>query len=362
MIKHKVISVLLCCVFMTACDEKKEPDAPPPRVIKTFTIESDLAQNIRIFPARIQAGDNTDLAFKRAGQLITLNIRDGTAVKAGQTLATLNDAEAQLRVRDRQTSLQLAERQYQRFSTLAQRSAVSKSEMDVQKANRDAAATALKLAREELQFLTLRAPFDGMIAQVQVRNHQVVAAGQPVALLTRADLLDVIFTLPETLFTSLDIQNIDYQPEVQFNALPGRVFKAQYKEHTSQTDAATLTYQVVLTMPRPADLPGVAGLSGSVRVQLHNLPNAPALPRLVVPAAAVFNPDHSPTNQPHVWLVEQQGDVLRVKDRQVEVGRLNAQGVEIVSGLKPGDRIVAAGVGELREGEAVRIWQRERGL
>ncbi|MCQ5473207.1 hypothetical protein NAS92_22435 [Pantoea brenneri] len=88
MIKHKVIPVLLCCFFMTACDEKKEPDAPPPRVIKTFTIESDLAQNIRIFPARIQAGDNTDLAFKRPGQLITLNIRDGTAVKAGQTLAT----------------------------------------------------------------------------------------------------------------------------------------------------------------------------------------------------------------------------------------------------------------------------------
>ncbi len=175
-------------------------------------------------------------------------------MKAGQLLATLNDADAKLRVRDRQTTLQLAERQFQRFNTLAQRSAVSKSEMDVQRANRDAAATALKIAQEELQFLSLRAPFDGVIARVQARNHQVVAAGQPIALLTRADLLDVIFTLPETLFTSLDIQNIDYQPEVQFNALPGRFFTAQYKEHTSQTDAATLTYQVVLTMPRPADL------------------------------------------------------------------------------------------------------------
>lgn len=362
MIKRKVIPVFLCCLFMTACDEKKEPDAPPPRVIKVFTLEPDIAQNIRVFPARIQAGDNTDLAFKRAGQLVQLDIRDGTPVKAGQVLATLNDADAKLRVRDRQTALQLAERQFQRFNTLAQRSAVSKSEMDVQRANRDAAATALKIAQEELQFLTLRAPFDGVIARVQARNHQVVAAGQPIALLTRADLLDVIFTLPETLFTSLDIQNIHYQPEVQFNALPGRFFTAQYKEHTSQTDAATLTYQVVLTMPRPAVLPGVAGLSGSVRVKLHNLPNAPAQPRLVVPAAAVFNPDRSPTNQPHIWLVEQDGEALRIKDRPVEVGRLTAQGIEITSGLQPGDRIVAAGVGELRDGEAVRIWQRERGL
>lgn len=99
-----------------------------------------------------------------------------------------------------------------------------------------------------------------------------------------------------------------------------------------------------------------------MRVRLHNLPNAPVQPRLVVPAAAVFNPDRSPTNQPHVWLVEQDGEALRIKDRPVEVGRLTAQGIEIISGLKPGDRIVAAGVGELRDGEAVRIWQRERGL
>lgn len=362
MIKRKVISVFLCCFFMTACDEKKEPEAPPPRVVKVFTLESDMAQNIRVFPARIQAGDNTDLAFKRPGQLIQLDIRDGTAVKAGQVLASLNDADAKLRVRDRQTALQLAERQFQRFRTLEQRSAVSKSEMDVQRANRDTAATALKIAQEELQFLTLRAPFDGVIAKVQARNHQVVTAGQPIALLTRSDLLDVIFTVTETLFSALDVQNRHYQPEVQFHALPGRIFTAQYKEHTSQTNAATLTWQVVLTMPRPADLPGVSGLSGSVRVRLHNLPTAAAQPRLVVPVAAVFNPDRSPTNQPHVWLVDEAGDGLRVTDRPVTTGRLTAQGIEILSGLKPGDRIVAAGVGELRQGEAVRIWQRERGL
>ncbi|QGY31912.1 efflux RND transporter periplasmic adaptor subunit [Pantoea cypripedii] len=362
MIKYKPMLFLLCCILITGCDEKKESPPPQPRVIKAFTIAAGNASNIRIFPARIQAGDNTDLAFKRAGQITQLDLRDGMAVKANQTLATLNDTDARLRVKDRQNTLQLAERQYQRFRALSNRSAVSQADMDVQKSNRDAAATALRIAQEELQFLTLRAPFDGVIARVQVRNHQVVAAGQPIALLTRADVLDVIFTVPESLFTSLDIQNVSYQPEVQFNALPGRTFSASYKEHTTQTDAATMTWQVVLTMPRPADLPNVAGLSGSVRVQLHNLPNAPAQSRVVVPGAAVFNPDRSPTNQPHVWLIVGEGNDLHVKDQQVEVGDVSAAGVEIISGLKPGDRIVSAGTGELRDGEAIRIWTRERGL
>ncbi len=69
--------------------------------------------------------------------------------------------------------------------------------MDVQRANRDAANAALKIAREEMAQMTLTAPFSGTVASVHVRNHQVIAAGQPIATLTRADVLDVVFNIPE---------------------------------------------------------------------------------------------------------------------------------------------------------------------
>jgi len=155
--------------------KKRTGRATSPRN-KFFTLGPDIAQNMLVFATHIQTGNNTDLAFKRAGQLVQLDIRDGMPVKAGQILATLNDTDAKLRVRDRQTALQLTERQFQRFHTLAQRSAVSQSEMDVQRANRD---TALKMMKEKLQFLTLRAPLDGVSARVQARNHQRTAAGRP---------------------------------------------------------------------------------------------------------------------------------------------------------------------------------------
>ncbi len=50
--------------------------------------------------------------------------------------------------------------------------------------------------------MSLTAPFGGIAAGVHIRNHQVVAAGQPVITLTRTDLLDVVFSIPENLFTS----------------------------------------------------------------------------------------------------------------------------------------------------------------
>ena len=65
--------------------------------------------------------------------------------------------------------------------------------------------------------MSLIAPFSGIAAGVHIRNHQVVAAGQPVITLTRTDLLDVVFSIPENLFTSTDIRNTAYRPVVRIN-------------------------------------------------------------------------------------------------------------------------------------------------
>nr|WP_237730815.1 efflux RND transporter periplasmic adaptor subunit [Lelliottia amnigena] len=316
----------------------------------------------RVFPARIESGDATDLSFKRGGQIETLDIRQGTSVKQGQPLAQLNTREVLQRVKDRQTSATLAQRQFDRFQTLAGRQAISKAEMDVQRATRDSANAALKIAQEELNQMTLVAPFGGVAASVHVRNHQVVSAGQPILTLTRTDLLDVVFSIPENLFKTLDIRNANYRPVVKINSMPDREFSAVYKEHTGSSDSNTLTWQVILTLPRPDDFPVVGGVSGTVTINLANLPAGAGQNALVVPVEAVFNPDNSPRNEPHVWVVQGDGDKLQLEDRKVSVGQVTAQGVIVTEGLKAGERVVAAGVGELHAKQPVRIWTRERGL
>jgi RND family efflux transporter MFP subunit len=349
-------------VMVSACDRKTEQTLPLPRMVKVAEAVSVGQFEKRIFPARIESGDATDLSFKRNGQLEQLNVRQGATVTKGQTLASLNDREAQQRVNDRQTAATLAQRQFDRFQTLSGRQAISKAEMDVQRANRDSANAALAIAREELGQMVLIAPFSGVAARVPVRNHQVVSAGQPIVTVTRNDLLDVVFSVPENLFKTLDIRNAQYRPEVRINSLPDREFSAEYKEHSGTSDSTTLTWQVILTMPRPDDFPAVGGVSGTVTVNLARLPAASGAQALVVPVEAVFNPDSSPRNDPHVWVVKGEGDTLHVEARKVSVGPVTAQGVVIAEGLSAGDRVVAAGVNELHAQQPVRIWTRERGL
>ncbi|CAI9401439.1 RND family efflux transporter MFP subunit [Lelliottia amnigena] len=360
---NRYISLLPVLILLTtACDPKTQETAPQPRMVKVAVVTAAGQAQQRVFPARIESGDATDLSFKRGGQIETLDIRQGTSVKQGQPLAQLNTREVLQRVKDHQTSATLAQRQFDRFQTLAGRQAISKAEMDVQRATRDSANAALKIAQEELNQMTLVAPFGGVAASVHVRNHQVVSAGQPILTLTRTDLLDVVFSIPENLFKTLDIRNANYRPVVKINSMPDREFSAVYKEHTGSSDSNTLTWQVILTLPRPDDFPVVGGVSGTVTINLANLPAGAGQNALVVPVEAVFNPDNSPRNEPHVWVVQGDGDKLQLEDRKVSVGQVTAQGVIVTEGLKAGERVVAAGVGELHAKQPVRIWTRERGL
>lgn len=360
---NRYFSLIPAVILMTtACDPKTEPATPQPRMVKVASVVEAGHALTRVFPARIESGDATDLSFKRPGQLETLDIRPGIQVTEGQPLARLSARDAQQRLNERQSAATLAQRQFDRFQSLTARQAVSQSEMDVQRASRDSANAALKIAREEMAQMTLTAPFSGTVASVNVRNHQVIAAGQPIATLTRTDVLDVVFSIPENLFTALDIRNAKYRPVVTISAMPGREFVADYKEHTASSDSSTLTWQVILTLPRPDDFPAAGGVSGSVRVNLANLPTGASGPVLVVPPEAVFNPDNSPRNEPHVWVVQGEGDALHLEDRKVSVGQVTAEGVAILEGLRAGERVVAAGVGELHAQQPVRIWTRERGL
>ncbi|MCY1304417.1 efflux transporter, RND family, MFP subunit [compost metagenome] len=76
----------------------------------------------------------------------------------------------------------------------------------------------------------------------------------------------------------------------------------------------------------------------------------------------MFTPDTSELDQPQVWVVVEKDGKLTLEGRKVEVGQLTEEGLQVRSGLQPGERIVAVGGTDLQAGQQVRPWVRERGL
>ena len=84
--KIKTVITLLLTFLLAACDRTPPEVVESVRPVKIFTVEDSGQNGTRYFPARLQAGDETQLSFKRSGQLQQLLVREGEQVKKGQLL------------------------------------------------------------------------------------------------------------------------------------------------------------------------------------------------------------------------------------------------------------------------------------
>ncbi len=72
-------------LLLTACDPKPDRAAPLPKMVKVAEVVKAGNAQQRVFPARIESGDATDLAFKRAGQIETPGHSPGCRCQTGAT-------------------------------------------------------------------------------------------------------------------------------------------------------------------------------------------------------------------------------------------------------------------------------------
>ena len=360
----RLLHLLLIPTLMTlvACSsEVPEKTREAIRPVKIFQVHSSDASMMRKFPAQVHSAERAELAFRVAGELQRLPVTAGQEVRQGDLLAVLDPRDYQILVDDRKARYLLAKSQFQRTSDLFKRQQVSKAHFDQATAELDISHAALEAARSDLSYTQLKAPFSGQISQRYVDNHQPVAAGQKVMMLQVRNQLEVKMQIPESLMANLATDSEQsYQPEVEFEAIPGKRFLASYKEHNAQADAATGSFTVTLMLARPPALNLLPGMSASVHVDLNQvLSNKISI--VTIPSQAVFQTVNQAEGSSYaqVWVV--QPDMMLVA-RTIKVGRLMHSGIEVVKGLQAGEKIVSAGVHQAHEGMYVRPWIQERGL
>lgn len=313
------------------------------KVVTAFT-----ASEAPSFPGRVEAGDSAMLAFRVAGEIRELRVRMGDRVPAGAVLAELDPTDYQLNLDARQAEFDLARLEAERASSLYAQQLLSEDQYDTAQTALATSRARLELAREELSFCQLTAPFAGAIAFTYAMPSEIVAPQQPVLNLQDISTLEIRFNLPPR-----------YQPLLQareqavfsasFELLPGVLLEARLKEVGMQPDPDTNSYPVTLLVDSPADFSARPGMPVSVRLHHSSLSRG----RWQVPAEALFNRGDGTAS---VWRIAPPD--MRVHSVPVEIDTDGA----LLSGLSPGDQIVAAGVDRLQEGQQVRPWVREEGL
>ena len=200
-------------------------------------------------------------------------------------------------------------------------------------------------ANLQLADSTLRAPYDGVIAQRFVEQGQNVRAKQPVVKFQDIAEIDIAADIPESVMA--EIRSADIVGLVaEFSAAPGRRFPVHIKEVAQRADPVTQTFSIRVAMLVPEGVNLLPGMTATVAMTYRR---ATILGRrILVPISAIFE---AVPGQQVVWVIGQDQTVTR---HPVKTGEATGGRIEIVEGLQPGDRIAVAGVTFLREGMKVR--------
>ena len=361
----RMLTTSLVVLLTVACSK------PPPPVVeevsrpaKLFTVDAAGASYFRSFPGEVRASDQAELAFRVSGELVEIPATRGKQVKQDELLARLDPADYRAALNEAQAQYDLSKSQFERVAELVERQLVSRAEYDQRLARMKVQQSDLTRARNNLDYSSIYAPFDGIIARILSENHESVAAGQVVVVLQTGEMVDITIAIPESIITQVErnVVNRDPRPvQVRFDSAGDETYEALYKEHEAQADPATLTYRVTFSLPIPKGVNVLPGMSATIIADLSELLGGDQDDKLV-PIEAVFSAEEDPLDaaDKYVWLVDP--DSMRASRQAVRVGQLTGPNIVLSQGLDEGDVIIAAGVNAVQEGMLVHAMEREGGL
>ena len=361
----QVIALAVASMSLIGCGEQQQVEQGNViRPAKVAEVLPATGSNLKSFPATVEPTFDAQLAFRVNGEIAERLVVAGQQVQKGDVLARLDDEDFRLQVKQAQAKYDLSLTQYERAVKLLNEKLIAQSALDQAKAQLDIDEAQLDLAKTNLKYTLLTAPFTGTIAQLHVEPFEFIQAKQPIMELQGRDAVDVEILVPEELMARIpkSANTNTYQPTLVLDAIPNREFKVSFKENDITPNPATKAYTVVFTLSAPKDVNVLSGMTGHLLVELDQVLGTSSS-ELLVPNEALFLPNAYAGQDKHfVYKLNQDNQTQLV---EVTVVKMNQEGAIIkpVAGvLTVSDIVVAAGSHLIDEGQTVSPWSRERGL
>lgn len=287
----------------------------------------------------VQPVKQSTVSAQASGRLVTLAVKAGDPVRAGQLLATIDDRETQTGVQlsraqaaQAQAELRNAQANFDRTRELLAQGFISKAAMDTAdaqlksaQAGRDQASAGEKQSGLSQGFTRVTAPFDAFVLQTLSEAGDLAFPGKPLLTLYAPLPLRAVVQVPVS--RSKLVQD-SASVEVQVRGADGSTqwVRPSQNSHLPTADAVSQTIEWRLELPATAAkdlLPGQ-----QVRVRFA----AGQSQRLLIPTAAVLRRGELTA----VYVVSNQGFALKAIRLGAEHG---AQGIEVLAGLSDTDRV-----------------------
>lgn len=320
---------------------------PPPTVVAVAEAKSEVLPNLLTAVGDLAAVNQVNVTTDVNGRVTEILFQPGAEVKAGDPLLQIYDAPDQSDLASYKAQTLAAKLALDRAQALLAKSFGPQATVDQAQAAYDQGAASVAKTEAIISQKRITAPFSGVLGVRLVQLGQYLSAGTQIVSLTDLSRLYLNFTVTEKDRAVLDVgQTV----RIKVDAYPGRTFEGKITTIEPQINADTRNVRVQATLDNPNSILQ-PGMFASTTVEL---PPKPAV--ITVPETAVDYTLYGDS----VWLItgtkDAEGKETLKTDRTfVKTGqRVNGR-VVILSGIKPGDRVVAVGQLKLQSGSAVTI-------
>ena len=334
-----LLGILLLAALMltTGCGKEKATSTETRRVL-TQTVTGNNAATVTTYPGRTQASEEANVAFRVAGTLLRVTVKEGDRVRRGQVIARMDDRDYRVQLTAAEAEFTQVKAEAERVMSLFADSVGTANNYDKARYGLEQITQKLQHCRDQVEDCVLRAPFDGYVQSVLRESHETVGAGMPIVSLIGDGQTEIVINIPASESLRRD-QFASFS--ARFDVLPGEQFPLQLLSIARQANVNQL-YEVRLGLQgrHPQITPGM-----STMVQL-SYQNEDAK-TILIPISAIRHSDDASS-----VFVYADG---KVRKTGVTLGHVHNNGtVEVLAGLKTGDQIVISGVNMLSDGEAVR--------
>src|SRR5216684_4197798 len=320
---------------------------PPPASVTIAEAKTEVIPNLLTAVGDLAAVHQVNVTSDVSGRITDIMFTAGASVKEGTPLLQLFDGPEQGDLASFKAQATMAQLSLERAKQLAARQFGPQATVDSAQAAYDQASAGIAKTQAIISQKLVRAPFDGELGVRRVEVGQFLTAGTQIVSLTDLSELYANFTVTEK-----DSGNLKVGQTVRIlvDAYPGRTFEGKITTIEPQISADTRNIRVQATIANPENIlkPGMFATTTVV------LPEKPAV--VTVPETAV---DYTLYGDSVFLITEKKEDdgktSLAVVRTFVRTGNRVEGRAEILTGLKPGDRVVAVGQLKLQSGAAVAV-------
>lgn len=341
---------LLAAVFSTflllSCEDSgQEQAAQGPAPFPVIEVPLRTLTGYTSYPVSLEGKVNSAVRAKVSGYITNVLVDEGQQVSKGQTLFRLETESLSGDAGAARANVNAAQVEVDKLKPLVDKDIISPVQLETAKARLEQAKASLSSINASIGYANIKSPVNGNVGSINFREGALISPNDPEPLTTVSDINEVyaFFSMNEGAYLNF-LQNtpgenlsekLDNFPPVQLELVNGKIYEEEGKIETvtGQVDPSTGTVGFRAVFPNTGIL--ASGNSGKIRIP-KTYENVP-----VVPESSSFE------QQGIVYVYGVQGDTMAVSMPIQVTDRVNNL-IVVESGISQGDRIVAQGVGKLR--------------